>query len=228
VTAASKVNHPAQFSQVIRDRVLELLDGRRGLLLDPFAGPGQSLPLFVAPGRKVLGYEIEKPWADAGAPLVQCVDSTKMPLRKHSVSTIVTSPVFGNRFADHHNAKDTSRRRSYTHDMRMQTGNLGYELDPSNAGRLPYGPEYEQLHRAVWRECWRVAKPGAMFLLNVSDFVRGGQVVNVSLWHLATCVSIGWEWVNADRIVTPRLRHGANSEARVSEGEWLFQLRKKA
>lgn len=218
-----KLKHPAQYTPAIVDAALTRLEGVTGTLLDPFAGPGQSLPRLVAPGRKVVGLEIEKPWADFGAPLVRHADSTCMVLRTHSVSAIFTSPAYGNRFADHHRAKDASTRRSYTHDLRTMLDDPDYSLHKSNAGLWLFGPEYQALHALVWSECTRVAKSGCIFLLNASDFIRSGERVRVTAWHLQMLRKLGWVKRWQKRIITPRMRHGQNSAARV-EGEMLYEL----
>lgn len=222
-----KLKHPAQYTPAIVDAAIKRLDGVTGTLLDPFAGPGQHLPRLMAPGRKVIGYEIEKPWADFGAPLVQCVDSTHMPRAARSVQAIFTSPAYGNRFADHHNAMDASTRRSYTHDMRTMLDDPAYALDTNNGGLYLFGTaHYHALHHAVWSECTRVAEPGAIFLLNVSDFIRNGQRVRVQEWHLRMLKQLGWMRTWRKCIRTPRMRHGQNGAARV-DGEMLYELVKR-
>ena len=47
---------------------------------------------------------------------------------------VVTSPTYGNRMADHHNAKDGRRRITYTH-------NLGRTLTPGNSGAMQWGED---------------------------------------------------------------------------------------
>lgn len=255
MTVATKLKHPAQYTPAIIDKVVELLDGRRGLLIDPFAGPGLSLHRLVAPRRRVVGIELEQPWVDAGSELVQQGDATALPFRTKSVSTIVTSPCYGNRFSDHHKATEKCRacngtglvgssqirecmecagqgvrdhtRRSYTHDLRAMTGDSNYELAVTNAGRMGFGDAYEALHRKVWAECWRVARPGARFYLNVSDFIRKDQRVPVASWHVRVVEAAGFDWLRAWNIPTPRFGHGQNREARV-DGEWLFEFGKAA
>lgn len=224
---SAKIKHPAQYSPPIIEKIIELIDGRTGLLIDPFAGPGQSLHQLVGPRRRVVGIEIEQPWVDAGSDLVRQGDACALPFRAKSVNTIVTSPVYGNRFSDHHQARDTSSRRSYTHDIRRQVGTVDYELAPANAGRYQFGSiEYESLHRAAWAECWRVARPGALFLLNVSDFYRRGARVRVASWHVRVVEAAGFDWVNGWLIPTRRMGHGENRDAR-ADGEWLYAFTKR-
>ena len=266
---ATKPKHPAAFTPAIVDLMVERLEGIRGTIIDPFAGLGLYLPRFVGPGRKVIGYEIEQPWVDAGgaatAGLMRQGDSTKLPHRTGTVAGIFTSPTYGGRFADSHKARErcsvcegtgqcwdptvdgnvvaclkcdgtgtrNHTRRGYTHDIRAMTGNPDYELAANNSGRMHYGREYQALHRAVYRELWRVARPatekreGCRFVLNVSDFYRDRKRVNSAVWHLATCVEIGWEWKWAKLVPTPRMKYGANADLR-AEGEWVYEFTKPA
>jgi hypothetical protein len=76
-------------------------------------------------------------------------------------------------------------------------------------------PLYWDLHGAAWRELWRTLKDDAVFVLNVSDFIRGGKVVPVVAKHRALCQEIGFSVVKSFEIETPRLRYGENREARV-------------
>ena len=122
---------------------------------------------------------------------------------------VVTSPTYGNRLADHHNAKDGSVRRSYTHD-------LGRQLQEDNSGAMHWGPKYRDFHRKAWIEAKRVIRPGGRIVLNISDHIRKKQRQFVSSWHTQTLFELGFELVDANRVLTPRLRQGANSEARIT------------
>lgn len=225
-----KPKFPAPYTPAVVDAMLPLLAGVRGTWLDPFAGQGLSLPRFVGPGHKVVGVEIEQPNVDAGAKhgalgLIEQGDATALRFRRNSVAAIFTSPTYGNRFADAHQARDNSRRRSYTHDIRELTGDMSYVLAENNSGRMHFGDDYKDLHRRAWAEAWRVLKPGGLFLLNVSDFIRGDAIVHVSTWHLVDLQARGFVWFHAEPIPTPRMRYGANRKLRV-ENEWLFGFRK--
>lgn len=226
MTHSPKTKHPAQFTPAIVDAIVERLGDRRGLLLDPFAGPGRALPRFVAPGRTVRGIELEKAWSQAGAPLVRWGDSTRTGMRARSVATFVTSCTYGNRFADHHKAKDGSTRRSYTHDLRAMLDDPDYELDANNTGLYLFGAKagkYESLHEAVWAEMTRIARDDALFLLNVSDFYKGDVLQEVVQWHIETLGALGWKPQWHVSIATPRMRYGANSAKRV-DSEQLIEF----
>lgn len=120
--------------------------------------------------------------------------------------------------SDSHNAKDGSKRITYTHM-------LGRKLTKGNTGNLQWGKKYRQAHVEIWQECIRVLKPNGIFILNISDHIRRGQVVPVSEWHKQTLVDMGLEYHNTTTIETKRMRFGANSHLRVGH-ENIFVFRK--
>lgn len=222
--------HPAQYSPNVIEAFIDILGDREGLLVDPFSGPGRSLPKLLVPGRRIIGIEIERPWVDVGVSEPDCYvttgDATNLEKKfpKNFVDMVCTSPVYGNRFSDSHKAKDSSVRHSYTHDIRRQTEDPDYDLNKNNAGTMHFGkpnPKYENLHFQAWKEALRYVKTGGIFLLNVSDFIRNDKRIPVSSWHVKTMTEIGWEWHDARLVPTKRMRKGANNKARVDR-EWVF------
>lgn len=209
------VRHPAPFSQNILDLVLEKgLLPARGIVLDPMAGIGR-IHMLATETRHMLGVEIEEVWA-AAHPDTIVGDATALQFGANSFDAVMTSPCYGNRYADHHNAADGSYRRGYTHDIRAMTGDPARQLSLMNSGRYyAWNPEYEGIHRLAWREVYRVLKPGRRFILNVSDFVRYGRVVEVVAMHIGICTELGFKLVERYDVPTPRMRYGANSRARV-------------
>lgn len=248
---STKIKHPAQFTPAVVDVMVKVLDQHdvTGLAIDPFAGPGMSLHRFANPDRKIVGIEIEPPWVTA--PEVKQGDATVMKgVRRNSVSAFLSSWVYGNRFSDSHNAQERCReckgtgkigrkkcskcengrrnhtRRGYTHDIREQTGDETYALHENNAGRMHFRSEqYKDLHRKHAALALEKAKPGGIYVLNVSDFVERGQIVHAATWHLNTMQAAGWLWIDAYAIATPRMRYGANNQLR-PENEWVFVFRK--
>lgn len=216
------IKHPAKFSQPILDelarRLATLLPDRESLILDPFAGTGRVHSL----GYNSIGIEIEPEWANLH-PHTIVGDATDLPFPDQSFDAIITSPVYGNRASDHHNAKDGSRRVTYTHT-------LGRPLHPNNAGQLQWGAgasgdAYRLLHHRAWDESYRVLRPGGFVFLNVSDHVRRGEVQLVTWWHHAQWVSRGCVTWAKIPLATARMRFGENHAARVAN-EWLIILRK--
>lgn len=225
--ATSGVKHPAKYSPSILDTMRDLLSTRitedaRGI--DPFAGVGRCHQL----GWWVVGGELEMPWCRehlGHGPVVRA-DATCLPYRAQTFDFAVTSPTYGNRFADKHNARDGSTRRSYTHDLRASLDDPEYQLHPNNTGGMKWGREYWKLHNAAYDELWRVLRDGAVFVCNVSDFIKGGRVVRVVDWHRRSLTSRGFSVAEEWMVETPRMRYGANGDARAAE-EWVIVLEKE-
>ena len=204
------VAHPAVFSDSILPVLASLLEPSHMLILDPFAGVGRVheqrdiLPFNVT----TVGVELEKEWADLH-PETQQGNALALDFVDGTFDAIVTSPTYGNRLADNHNAKDGSVRRSYTHD-------LGRQLTEDNSGGMQWGPAYRDFHRAAWLEVKRVLKPNGRLVLNISDHIRQKKRQYVSSWHAETLIGMGFALADSSRVVTPRLRSGAHSTSRVS------------
>ena len=224
--------HPAPYSPSVIKAMATLvnaeaqrldMDPEQMMILDPMAGTGRVHQLV---GR-TYGIEIEPEWAAMHLD-TKVGNALDLPYSDDTFHVVCVSPAYGNRFADHHNARDGSVRRSYTHD-------LGRPLDPRSSGALAYGLAYKQLHAAAWTEATRVLKPGGLFVLNVSDFVktigpkgnRREVIVPVAEWHLAQLFNLGYRLRSCETVATRRMRHGANREARV-DGEIVAALRSPA
>lgn len=231
-------------------------DNRWLRVLDPMAGTGERLREMDTQWRKwaaetgdiddviVRGVEIETAWDNIDMSIVE--HGNAMDLRANfrpgSFEAIVTSPTYGNRYADHHNNRDTkeckrckgsgsthedasgeavtlhpcpacegagrvlSTRRSYRH-------NLGEELHPENTGQMQWGDDYRRIHLHVLCDIYDLLVDGGRFVLNISDHIRGGEIVEVSDWYVKRCKEIGFKNVGRRYIGTPRDRgtgNGAN------------------
>ena len=228
-STANPPKHPAPYSPNVIAAMATLvnaeaqrldMDPEQVMILDPMAGTGRVHQLV---GR-TYGIEIEPEWA-AMHDLTEVGDACALTYSDDTFHVICVSPVYGNRFADHHNPKDESVRRSYKFD-------LGRDPSPGSSGTLHYGPEYRDLHCRAWAEATRVLKPGGLFVLNVSDFYRtigpkGNRrqvVVPVAEWHLAQLFNMGYRLESAETVDTPRMGFGANAAARI-DGELVAGLR---
>lgn len=242
--------HPAKFSpaivavlRVLVRRHAETIE-RRPRLLDPFAGVGTIHQLGDIADTQ--GVELRPRWA-ANHPRTKVGDATRLPSRWTGAFDIVaTSPCYGNRLADHHNAADTCKRckgvgsldvaleqvcdrcrgtglsvrRSYAHDY-------GEPFEhPRDGAVLRFGSQsYEQLHAKAYRQVRRVLADDGVFLLNVSDFLREKQTVPAVSWHIAAAVDAGFRLRRRVPVTTRRLRFGANRDARAAH-EVVLVLRK--
>jgi hypothetical protein len=214
-----KVWNPAPFSaNILRFIANSGLLPHSGTIIDPFAGVGKVHQL-ASHSLKIVGVELEPEWA-AAHPNTICGNALALPFEDGSFDGAVTSPVYGNRMSDSHNAKDGTLRRSYTHDLRRTTGDPERKLHPDNAGTLyAWNKEYWRFHVRAWAELRRVLKPEAVFLLNVSDFIRttqshGQKRLPVTRTHVRVCSDLGFKLEKAFPIETPRMRYGQNHESR--------------
>ena len=214
-------DHPAPYTDALLPIMAGLLPQGPTKILDPFVGTGKIACLRQwLPQAEFFGYEIESEWADqartAGC-LCTTGDSRHMHYPDAMFDAICTSPTYGNRMADHHEARDGSPRHTYRHV-------LGRPLTPGNSGALQWGEEYRALHVAVWTECRRVLKPGGIFVLNVKDHIRGGVLQEVTKWHSVALLMLGFVCTRRMHVPCPGQRHGANGHLRV-EYESVLQFR---
>lgn len=218
------LTHPARFSQRVMDMVRKILADvtdtweRIPIVLDPFAGVGGIHHLRKAEDGydyDTYGIEIEPEWAACGLPHgpMICADWLEFEWDRElhegrAPDFIVTSPCYGNRMADHHDAKDGSYRRTYRHC-------LGRPLSDNNSGKMQWGNEYRDFHKQAWEKAWGVLDNGGMLILNVSDHIRKGEIMPVSEWHVDTILNVGFIMTREERVETPRYRYGENNELRV-------------
>lgn len=215
------IKHPATFTDRFIPIFAELLSDR-GIVLDPFAGVGK-LALIKDCGfsGKVICNEIEEEWVNGSQYSVDewhIGDAANMSWAGDGYfDAICTSPTYGNRMADHHIAKDNSRRVTYRHY-------LGRPLNNENTGKMQWGQKYRDKHEDVYKECVRVLKPNGLFIVNVSDHIRKGEVVKVVDWHKEVLKSLCSTFLSERVIETPRMRFGKNSDVRVnSESILVFK-----
>lgn len=226
--------HPAKFSDPILDRMRVLLtaEARRVVgrvhdgplyVLDPFAGVGRVHQL-TSRRIRTAGIEIEPEWA-ALHKRTYCGDMfewiPRMVRNDDLADAIATSPTYGNRFADNHEAKDGSTRRSYTHD-------LGRPLTSGTSANIPWGPRYWAFHAAAYQVLLTVLRPGGLLLLNVSDFYKAKALVPATEWHRGAAMGAGFVHAGRDnRITTDRLNgHGTEATAARAEFETILRLRR--
>lgn len=220
--ATVQPKHPAKYTDALLPVFARILrDHGAQSVLDPMAGVGKIgyLRHHGFMGR-IVGNEIEPEWAAQAPPWVEMHvgDAGAMTWAEDGeFDAVVVSPPYGNRMADHHEARDASRRYTYRHM-------LGRALHPANTGALQWGDAYKEAHRRIWTECIRVLRSGGVFVLNCKDHVRRGEIVRVSEWHADELQRHGLRLVERVRVECPGMRNGANARLRVDhEDVWVLR-----
>jgi tRNA G10 N-methylase Trm11 len=210
--------HPARYSKQLLPILEEELKNFK-FILDPMAGTGEAL-LSIRPDAWLV--ELQQKWAAASKKITFrsfVGDVHDLPWPDGFFDAIVTSPTYGNRMADHHNARDASRRNTYRHVY-------GENLEPNNSGMLQWGDEYCEFHEKAWNECYRVTRSGGRLILNIKNHIRNGKVIDVSQWHILTLWYAGFTLIKIHEVQTPGQRHGANHHLRVGH-ENIFIFKKQ-
>lgn len=213
-----QVKHPAKFSGPLFPVFAQYLEpGQR--VLDPFAGVGGIFNLLnYEPDLDITGIEIEKEWAGQHPDII-CGDCRVImsALPEDYYDIIITSPTYGNRMADHHNATDASFRNTYTHV-------LGRPLSHGNSGAMHWGPAYRDLHRMAWKCANRVLKLDGILLLNIKNHIKQFDEIDVASWHKETLQDCGFTFLRKHTVELPGNRRGANRYR--TEAEYILAFQK--
>ncbi len=214
-----KKDHPAPFSDPILEMIAKHV-GPVGTVLDPFAGTGRVHELRERAGvGRTIGVEIEPEWAAKHPDTIEgnALDLASI-VEPGSVDAIATSPTYGNRMADHHNATDDSVRLTYKHT-------LGHDLAVDNSGAMAWGDEYREFHRKAWQGSVTALKAGGTFTLNIKNYFRKDEEQHVAAWHLQTLWDLGMTLEKISIVGTRGIAAGANNEIR-ADGEFVATFRK--
>ena len=214
-----RLGHPATYSRAVLNVIASYLEPGDHVL-DPFAGVGTIHELAARCDVQTIGIELESEWADMH-PNTVCADAREVAeIFEDQFDVIATSPAYGNRMADHHNAREGSHRNTYKHM-------LGRDLTDGSSAAMQWGSEYRALHAEVWHHCVALLREGGLFVLNIKDHVRDGEVQQVAAWHVdQLCRVLGLRLVAHHIIPGAGLPSGENEDLRVV-GEEIYVFQKE-
>lgn len=211
-------SHPAKFSTTVLECIAQYLNPL-DLVLDPFGGVGGIHRLDCL----TRSLEIEHAWVlksrEYGISYEGDAQHLSTIFAPHDFDAIVTSPTYGNRMADHHEARDGSKRFTYRHS-------LGRPLSENNSGAMQWGDEYREFHADVWRQCVELLRPGGLFILNIKDHRRKGVAQDVPYWHRMTLKKLGLDFQSVTALDTPGMGFGANQAKANKLPELVYVFRK--
>ena len=206
------MKHPAKYTDKFLPVFAELLKGRENVL-DPMAGTGKIAEIrkFGYSGR-ITCNDIEPEWQVGEKYQIDewhFTDAANMDWAEDGqFDAICTSPTYGNRMADSFIARDGSKRVTYRHF-------LGHDLKAENTGHMHFGERSRDKHLAIWRECKRVLAHDGLLIVNVSNHIRKGAVIDVVNFHKGAIRNMGLTLKDEILIETPRMGFGANANLRV-------------
>lgn len=215
-------HHPAKYSSSVLDALGELWDfwlqppepDRPSRVLDPWAGVGR-IHRIASLAVRTFAVELELNWAASTEHANRTVSATtrRLPFADGVFDAVTGSPVYMNRMRDSHMARDTSKRNTYTHQMRALTGFKDEQLHPDNMGAMT-NTQYRAAAAEHIAELLRVSKPGAFWFINLSNSIEDGEENNcVEQWiNWLTLRSLHIREVRP--VATPRNGFGANGDAR--------------
>ena len=116
--------------------------------------------------------------------------------------------------ADHHEAKDGTKRNTYTHC-------IGRQLSEGNTGKMQWGEEYRTKHERIYAHLTSLVKEGGIFVLNIKNHIRNGTEIDVKSFHEKVICNNGFVKVKEIFVETEGNGFGANADKR-TKGEYII------
>lgn len=216
-----RIRHPAKYTDSFLEIFANLLRGKQKVL-DPFAGTGK-IGLIKQYGfdGQVYANELEPEWISENSyncDYITCEDAEFLKYPACYFDAICTSPTYGNRMADHHEAKDGTRRNTYKHC-------LGRPLSDGNTGQMQWGVEYIEKHARIYKHLTTLLRNGGLFVLNIKNHIRKGQEIDVKAFHEKALNDCNMVKVEEFFVKTSGNGFGANSDKR-TDGEYIVVFQK--
>lgn len=174
------------------------------IVLDPMGGAG-SILLAATKQRPVLTGDVEPHWARLQSQNVQRIhqmmfsapahvarwDAAKLPIASGTIPAIVTSPPYFDMFSD------WNRKTGVAMDGAVGETGLCYGFHTQQVGNIHIYENYLCAMRQIYRECWRVLRPGAILVLVIGDRVKKRRIVPITDDTNALCQANGFELINS-------------------------------
>lgn len=235
------VHHPCPYSKALMPYLIEACAGVsasagrfNAVLLDPMAGTGKAVEIAEACGYEYVGVEIEEPWADAH-PGTILGDSQKLTeiMSTHPLGPLVdvvcTSAAYGGRMADGYLGTKAERElRAATGQMPRRRGyaiSLGRKPDPESGAGTGFTRKYKRIHGNIIDQMFQVIRPGGRAVINVSNFIKGKNEVDVVGWWEQRMIDAGFLMVLRQPVETRRYKDGANRDLRAA-AEYILTFTK--
>jgi tRNA G10 N-methylase Trm11 len=218
---SKQIRHPAKYTDSFIGLFAELLNGKKRVL-DPFAGTGKiGLIKNFGFNGEIYANEIEPEWINKNeycCDYITNVDAEFLNYPSCFFDAICTSPTYGNRMADHHEAKDGTRRNTYTHC-------IGRQLSYGNTGKMQWGIEYMKKHERIYKHLATLVEEKGIFICNIKNHIRQGKEIDVKSFHENAIINCGFTKKQEIFIETKGNGFGANANKRTN-GEYILVFEK--
>jgi DNA modification methylase len=180
--------HPTPFDEREVAGLIELLTKRNDVVLDIFAGTGTTLTACYKTGRVGAGIELMPEWIEVAEKKIANVTGSAYEYGKHNlflkqgdsreilsrmnpevVDFIITSPPYYKIMKNPKNERATKRARL---GLATTFGHSDKDL-----GRIENYDRYMAEIKAVYKECYRVLRPGKFMAIIIADLITEGRFI---------------------------------------------------
>lgn len=184
-----EILHPAKFPESLIEEFILFFTKEGELVLDPMAGTGSTLVACDNTGRRGIGIELIKKWADIAKKrtkqTVMQADALEMDkLNLPIVDFCITSPPYWNMLR-----KSRGHVKSVAHIRKEQGLDVYYSEIPEDIGNITEYSEYLDALYKVFEQVYRVLRNNRYLVVIVQNIrTEEGEMYPVT-WDLAKKLS---------------------------------------